>query len=100
MQDKGKMQQIFYFDKTMLKKLKAYALETDTPFHKFIDYELIQFEQMLIDKCAEIDKIRMKTYEAMIKAQEEQKIAEEHPLKVVGHEVNPIGNEIEPIPTY
>lgn len=100
MLDKGKMQQIFYFDKTMLKKLKAYALETDTPFHKFIDYELTQFEQMLIDKCAEIDKIRMKTYEAMLKAQEEQKLADQHPLIVPGHEVDPIGKELEPIPAF
>lgn len=81
----GKDQQMMYFDKTLLKKLKAYALETDTTFHKLIEVEYNQFVQALLSKCSQIDQIRMKELEAYQKQQEIQKISEENPLQVPGH---------------
>ena len=90
MLEEGKVQQMMYFDKTLLKKLKAYALETDTPFHKLIEDETNQFVQLLLAKCEKIDELRMKELEAWKKAREEQELVAQHPLEVIGHEVEPI----------
>ena len=97
MLEEGKVQQMMYFDKTLLKKLKSYALETDTPFHKLIEEETNQFVQLLLAKCEKIDELRMKELEAYKKSKEERDIVEQFPMKVPGHEVDPIGSEIEPI---
>jgi len=86
----GKHQQIMYFDKTLLKKLKAYAMETDTPFHKLILSETQEFERMLLTKCEQIDELRMKELEAYKRDREAREIAEQHPLLVPGHEIEPI----------
>lgn len=90
MELEGKMQQIMYFDKTLLKKLKAYALETDIPFQKLIEPECNQFVQLLLAKCEQIDQIRMKALEEWKKSKEVDMITRENPLEVTGHEVEPI----------
>lgn len=90
--DEGKMQQIFYLDEGLLRKLKAYAMETGQTFQELISPEFSNFEQSLILKSTEIDKIRLTALEATKKLIEDQKIAAEHPYKAIGHEVDPIGN--------
>ena len=86
----GKTQQIMYFNKTVLMKLKAYGLETGTPFHKLILDETKKFEDMLLAKCEQIDKLRMAEYESYLREKEARELAEQNPMPVPGHEVEQI----------
>lgn len=90
LQDESMMQQIFYMDKLVINKLKAYALETGTSFFQMIDPELTQFKQALIKKCTEVDEIRRKALQAEMKQQEEARIAAENPIQVTGIPVDPL----------
>lgn len=94
----GRVQQIMYINKTVLMKLKAYGIETGTPFHKLIANESKIFDDLLLAKCESIDKLRMEEYESYLREKEARELAEQNPMPVAGHEVDPIGKtEIEPI---
>lgn len=92
----GKMvQQNFYMDKLVVNKLKAYALETGTSFYKLIKPEFDAFNQALLAKVSDIDKLRLEALNAEQRRQELQALADQHPLVVSGHEEDPVGEQIE-----
>lgn len=86
----GLTQQVIYLNRTTLMKLKAYALEIDTPFLKLIEPEVQQFTQLLVNKMRQVDEMRMAAFEKERKERQEQALADQFPMKVTGQEVEPI----------
>lgn len=87
------IQQYFFVNPTLIRKLKSHATETGQTFFELINPEYKLFEAALTKKMEEIDEIRMKQYGEMLRQKEMQQLAAESPpIKVSGHIEDPIGN--------
>ena len=62
--DPNKKVQTMVFDKIVLNKLKAYAVETDQSFDTVIQGPFTRFEAELLELCREIDRIRQDAVKA------------------------------------
>ena len=69
--DPEKKAQIVLFNKTLLNKLKAYAIETDQSFHDVIKGPFARFEADLLELSQEIDRIRQQAIVANNPPQEQ-----------------------------
>ena len=58
--DPDKKPQTLLFNKTVLNKLKAYAVETDQSFESVIKIPYLKFQEELLQLSSEIDQIRQK----------------------------------------
>lgn len=95
--DPEKKLQGYLHNRTLLMKLKAYAIEIDSTYEKLIENEFEAFEQALIKKGHEIDEIRLKAFQDAREEQERQAELVQYPLQVVGHEVEDKIGVVEPI---
>ena len=68
--DPEKKAQLVLFNKTLLNKLKAYAIETDQSFHDVIKGPFERFEADLLQLSQDIDKIRQAAIVANIPQEE------------------------------
>jgi hypothetical protein len=85
----------FMINKSVLFKLKAYAVETEQTFEQVVKDDFEAFEQALVKKATQVDEIRFKAIEAEQVRRIEQALADQHPLIVPGHEVDPLGPQLE-----
>lgn len=88
--DPEKKQKAIVLNRQVFNTIDSYAREIDSTFDDVIKDDFKQFEELLIQRCATIQDMRMAAYEKARKEREEQKLADEAPLRVSGHEVEPI----------
>lgn len=91
----GQKQIPIYIDESVYRVFKIYSAETDQSIQDIVKPLLEEFRKGALILATEIQKMREKVAIERAKLEEEQRLATENPLQVLGHEVNPLGSELE-----
>lgn len=95
-EDHDKMMIPLMVSKSMHMELKLYSVKIGKPMKDILRPISLKLEQELLSMVADIKEMERQAELRRMKEEEDQRVAAENPMKVLGHEVDATGPELEP----